>query len=58
MGILIFLLLMPSSVNAGRSALVNDLALINGTDSLLTFFKIADAFSPEMENGVQNGIPH
>lgn len=55
--IILVLLIMPGSIYASGSARVSDLALINGPNSLLSFFKIENAFSPEMEKGVQNGIP-
>jgi hypothetical protein len=41
----------------GQDAAITDLVVVNNETDLLGFFKIDDAFSPELKNGVQHGIP-
>ncbi|MFZ5759171.1 MAG: DUF4390 domain-containing protein [Thermodesulfobacteriota bacterium] len=46
-----------AAVLAAEGARIEELAVINSEQDLLFYCLLRDAFSPEMEQGVKNGIP-
>ncbi|MCB2181193.1 MAG: DUF4390 domain-containing protein [Desulfobulbaceae bacterium] len=56
--ILILLVLFSSfPLQAKETGQVGDVALVNSEKDLLLYFTVHNAFTPEMENGIKNGIP-
>lgn len=53
---LVFMVIVPLTVQAQEAAVV-DLVVANSKVDLLVFFKIEDAFSEDMHQGVLHGIP-
>lgn len=58
--VLIFVLMgfccAPQDLRA-QNALIKDVAVTNSDTHILAYFKLAHAFTPEMEEGIVNGIP-
>lgn len=50
-------LVMPASALAGNRALIRDLIVVNSARDLLLYFTVEKAFTAEMEEAIQNGIP-
>ncbi len=49
--------LVPFSAFAREQARITDIAVVDSATDLLLYFQVTDAFSPEMEEGIKNGIP-
>lgn len=54
---LVQLFVAPRSAPAAADAFIDNLVINNADDSMLLYFNVANAFRPDMEEAVQNGIP-
>ncbi len=54
--VLFGLLVMPLELQA-KDAIIKDIVITNSTSHVLAYFKVMYAFTPQMEEGVVNGIP-
>ena len=50
-------LMLPAMAEAAREATINDVIVTNSSREVLLYLTVRNAFTPEMEKGVQNGIP-
>ena len=55
--ILVFLGSLNPVALFAQGAMVKDIAVINSNTDLLLYFRVDNAFTPEMKEGVKNGIP-
>jgi len=55
--LLLLAVVLPSSVQAARPATIDEVIVTNSSREVLLYLTVRDAFTPEMENGVQSGIP-
>jgi len=53
----LFFLLPVLSAGGAEKPVIKDIVVSDSTSDLLLYFQVADAFRPEMEEGVLNGIP-
>ncbi|HSR35947.1 MAG TPA: DUF4390 domain-containing protein, partial [Desulfurivibrionaceae bacterium] len=59
-GVALLLLLavaLPASVQAARQANIDEVIVTNSSREVLLYLTVRNAFTPEMEKGVQSGLP-
>lgn len=49
--------LLPATAEAGRKATIDEVIVTNSSREVLLYLTVRNAFTPEMEKGVQSGIP-
>ncbi|ACN14230.1 hypothetical protein HRM2_11180 [Desulforapulum autotrophicum HRM2] len=55
--ITLFMVLPPLGVLASQNAILDNIILTNTRDDLIVYFDVKNAFTPEIEKAVHNGIP-
>lgn len=55
-GLLVLLCLLFARQAQAREVMIRDIVVTNSSSELLLFLKVPDAFSPEIIDGVQNGL--
>ncbi len=54
---IVAILLLPAGVVSAKDAALTDVVVTNSSTDLLLYLKVENAFTPELLNGVQNGLP-